>query len=59
MSKVYKRQSIARKELDDIWDHPEQVSVIHYSCESFYDRTDGTSPRITSIAIRNLESGQT
>lgn len=32
---------------------------IHYSCESFYDRPDGTSPRITSIAIRNLDSGQT
>lgn len=33
--------------------------VVHYSCESFYDRPDGSSPRITSIAVRNLESGQT
>lgn len=33
--------------------------VTHYSCESFYDRTDGRSPRITSIAVRKLESGQT
>lgn len=33
--------------------------MIHYSCESFYGREDGTSPRITSIAIRNLASGQT
>lgn len=35
------------------------MSVIHYSCESFYDRSDGRSPRITSIALRSLESGQT
>lgn len=33
--------------------------VIHYSCESFYERPEGTSPRITSIAVRNIESGQT
>jgi hypothetical protein len=33
--------------------------VIHYSCESFYDRPSGASPRITSIAVRRLGSGQT
>lgn len=32
---------------------------IHYSCESFYDKTDGQSPRITSIAVRNFSTGQT
>ncbi|KAJ79914.1 hypothetical protein [Enterococcus faecalis] len=32
--------------------------VIHYSCESFYD-LGGKSPRITSIAVQNLEFGQT
>lgn len=37
----------------------DNVVVIHYSCESFYDRPDGTSPRITSIAARNLATGQT
>lgn len=35
------------------------VWVVHYSCESFYNRIDGRSPRITSIAIRKLDSGQT
>lgn len=59
MSRIYKRQRAARKKLDDIWEHPGQVSIIHYSCESFYNRTDGTSPRITSIAIRNLGTAQT
>ncbi len=39
--------------------HPEYTIVIHYSCESFYDRADGSSPRITSIAVYNIGSGQT
>jgi hypothetical protein len=38
---------------------PEHVLVVHYSCESFYDRADGRTPRVTSIAVRNLASGQT
>ncbi len=33
--------------------------MIHYSCESFYEREDGSSPRITSIALRNLKTAQT
>lgn len=32
--------------------------IIHYSCESFRERNQGKSPRITSIAIRSLSSGQ-
>jgi hypothetical protein len=32
--------------------------LIHYSCESFY-KTDGRSPRVTSIAVRRLQSAQT
>lgn len=48
----------ARKALLEIMSHSENVIVIHYSCESFYDRSDGASPRVTSIAIRNLASGQ-
>ncbi len=59
MSKVYNRQVQARKDLEDVWKHPEIVNVIHYSCESFYDRPDGSSPRITSIAVKNLKTGQT
>lgn len=37
----------------------EHVVIIHYSCESFYERPDGSSPRVTSIAVRNLSSAQT
>ncbi|HEY0020460.1 MAG TPA: hypothetical protein VGC13_29450 [Longimicrobium sp.] len=35
------------------------VLIIHYSCESFYDREDGRTPRVTSIAVRNMGNGQT
>jgi hypothetical protein len=48
-----------RKQLADIINNPKNVTIIHYSCESFYDRPDGSSPRITSIGVRNLYSGQT
>lgn len=45
--------------IDRIMEHPEDALVVHYSCESFYDRADGKTPRVTSIAVRNLDSGQT
>lgn len=57
-NKVQKRRQ-AKIELSKLMSKSDQVIVIHYSCESFYDRPDGSSPRITSIAVRNLESGQT
>lgn len=52
-----RKKSIER--INNIIKKAESTLVIHYSCESFYNREDGTSPRITSIAIRNLASGQT
>jgi hypothetical protein len=52
-----KRRRQARQELSSLFATAKSVVVIHYSCESFYDRADGTSPRVTSIAVRNLESG--
>ncbi|RFP12210.1 hypothetical protein D0T23_19745 [Duganella sp. BJB475] len=33
--------------------------MVHYSCESFYDNAGGGSKRVTSIAVRNLNSAQT
>jgi hypothetical protein len=56
--RIQRRKKALRK-LDEVMSHPEHVVVIHYSCESFYDRPDGSSPRITSIAVANLESAQT
>jgi len=54
-----RRQREARNLLDRIFEDAANVWVIHYSCESFYDRPEGRSPRITSIAARKLDSGQT
>jgi hypothetical protein len=56
--KVQKRKQ-AKTKLTELISKSDQVIIIHYSCESFYDRPDGSSPRITSIAVRNLESSQT
>ncbi|MDF2821603.1 MAG: hypothetical protein K0R15_2044 [Clostridiales bacterium] len=39
--------------------NPGNYLLIHYSCESFFDIRDGRTPRITSIAIRHLATGQT
>lgn len=55
----YKRHKQARRILKEIENSPREYLVIHYSCESFYDIHDGRTPRITSIAVRELDSGQT
>lgn len=49
----------ARQKLSRLITNADHVYVIHYSCESFYDRKGEKSPRITSISIRNLSSGNT
>jgi len=57
--KRLKRRKVAQHKLDDLWEHSDSSLVIHYSCESFYDTEEGKTPRVTSIAVRNLASGQT
>jgi hypothetical protein len=60
MKKVnLRRQKAARSVIQSLFDTAGNVLAIHYSCESFYDRPNGASPRITSIAIRRLDSAQT
>ena len=54
-----KRQKDARQRLESLFFDRSNVWVIHYSCESFYDRPNGASPRITSLAVRSLDSAQT
>lgn len=53
------RRKRAKAWLNELQRNEESSVAIHYSCESFYDRPDGSSPRITSIAIRNLATEQT
>lgn len=55
----YSDHKKAQNILEDIQNNSDQYYIIHYSCESFYDITDGRTPRITSIAIRNFETAQT
>ena len=54
-----RRRKEARQELAELFANAKSVVVVHYSCESFYGREDGSSPRVTCIAVRNLASGQT
>ncbi|MEA5419724.1 hypothetical protein VB712_10865 [Spirulina sp. CCNP1310] len=49
----------ALNQLHEIEERQNTTLVVHYSCESFYDRSDGSTPRITSIAVHNFTSGQT
>ena len=45
--------------LNEIDKNPENYLIIHYSCESFYNITDGHTPRITSIAVYSYNTAQT
>ena len=48
-----------KKRIDELASRENTVLAVHYSCESFYERPEGRTPRITSIAVRNVASGQT
>ena len=54
-----KKRKETRKKIEALYERSEYVLLIHYSCESFYDIKDGRTPRVTSIAVRNLKSAQT
>ena len=45
--------------LHQLRDDERHVYVVHYSCESFYDREGGPAPKATSIAVRQWSSGST
>ena len=49
----------SRALIEDLYLDANRVYVIHYSCESFYQNDTGESKRVTSIATRNLKTGQT
>ena len=55
----YRRRKETKELIKTLQENSKTVLVIHYSCESFYEITDGRSPRITSIGVRNWNSGQT
>ncbi|WP_197517633.1 hypothetical protein [Colwellia sp. PAMC 20917] len=45
--KKLERRNKARKKINELSSKEEHVLVIHYSCESFYDRPEGQTPRVT------------
>lgn len=55
----YQTHRKAKKSIHNLYDNSKNTLAIHYSCESFYNIKDGKTPRITSIAIRYIETGQT
>lgn len=57
--KRLKRRKDVWVKIEALQDQAATTLVVHYSCESFYDKTDGKTPRVTSLAVRNLASGQT
>lgn len=55
----YKKYKEAKNIINDINNKSENYLIVHYSCESFIDKQDGSTPRITSIAVRYFSSSQT
>lgn len=53
------RQREARKRLDDVLAHPPVVWAIHYACQDFYQGARLAAPRVTALAARNLDRGET
>lgn len=54
-----KRRKNAFEKLTELFNNSSHTLIVHYSCESFYDIKDGRTPRITSIAVRYLNTAQT
>lgn len=54
-----KARAKSRKKINDVYEDSLRAYVVHYSCQSFYDNPSGTSKRVTSVAVRNLQSAQT
>ncbi len=55
----YDKHKKATQILKEIDNNQENYLIIHYSCESFYDISDGRTPRITSIAVYSYCTAQT
>lgn len=54
---LYNRSKENKNEIKRIISEKKNCLIIHYSCESFYDIEEGKTPRITTIAIKHLDTG--
>lgn len=52
-----KQRKDARRILEKLFDNADTTLIIHYACESFFKKNDGKAPRISSISVKNLGSG--
>jgi len=55
---VQKKRKIAIDKINGILKNRNNILIIHYSCEGFYESQNGKSARITSIAVKNFETGK-
>lgn len=55
----YQQHLEAKATLAKIEKESSKYFIIHYACESFYETPMAKTPRITAIAVRSFESGQT
>ncbi|MBM7587922.1 hypothetical protein JOC86_004497 [Bacillus pakistanensis] len=55
---INKKRKTALTNINDLVNNPNNCLLIHYSCESFYNITNGRTPRITSIAVRYFSTAQ-
>ena len=58
-SQKHKKRKKALETINGITENPSEYLIIHYSCESFSNLPQGNTPRVTSIAVRNVRNGQT
>ncbi|HEY1082727.1 MAG TPA: hypothetical protein VGE29_10720 [Prosthecobacter sp.] len=59
MSSLAKKRFGSQKLLESILADPSKALLIHYACEDFANRPDGSSARVTSIAVRHLNNALT
>ena len=59
MTPTLESRKQSKDDLKSISKNPGNVLIIHYSCEGLGDHPDGRSNRITSIAVKRFDNGQT
>lgn len=55
----YQKRQEAKETIAELVAHQENVLIIHYSCESLSDKQDGSSARVTSIAVQYMKTKET
>ncbi len=59
MSCLATKRNTAKKLVRELCSEPKRALLIHYACEGFANRPDGSSARVTSIAVRHLDNALT